>query len=104
LYLKTSIRERWKQLDRDASIAKSVWGKKATTVALIYSEQADKSFAEELQHEHLRIQLMKKMEEKENWTEVTWFVSLALEDKLNAIVDAILDESQHGCLQYLSRH
>ncbi len=92
LYLKTSLRERWKQIDRDASIAKSIWGKHATTIALIYSENAEQSYEDELQQEQLRIELHKKMVKRETWTEVTWFVSCALEDKLNRIVSGILDE------------
>jgi hypothetical protein len=65
LYLKTSLRERWKQVDRDARIARDFYGNDIATVCLTYSEGGVNGYSRDVvEVERLR----EKFREWERWS------------------------------------
>ena len=91
MYLKASLRERWKQVDRDARIAKDHWGKSTQTVCLIYAEKGAQGFCDDLNHQDKVGEHFREMEE---WAYgVDSYAALSQTAKVNALIASLVEES-----------
>jgi hypothetical protein len=92
-YLKTSLRERWKQIDRDARYAKEQWGKGATTVCLIFAEYGLEGFLADISDPKA---LNKQMHEREYWAPaVDYYIALSQRERVNALIATIAKDVSH---------
>lgn len=88
LYLKTSFRERYKQVDRDAYFAKDKWGSYTRTICLIYAENGAEGFFKDLK-EPDRVE--KKFRQMEKWSMcVDSYAALSQTAKVNALMAALV--------------
>jgi hypothetical protein len=94
IYLKTSLRERWKQVDRDARIAKDVWGNRTRTVCLIYAEKGAPGFLKDCDEQD---ELAKKFTKMEEWAYgVDTYAALSQTAKVNAIIAYLVEASRYA--------
>jgi hypothetical protein len=92
LYLKASLRERWKQVDRDARIAKDHWGKSTQTVCLIYAEKGVQGFCDDLNHQDKVGEHFREMEE---WAYgVDSYAALSQTSKVNRLIAYLIEDAQ----------
>jgi hypothetical protein len=89
-YLKTSLRERWKQVDRDARYAKERWGKGATTACLIFAEHGVSNFHDDLKNP---TSVTEHLNELEYWAPaVDYYLALSQVVRVNRLLQDILED------------
>lgn len=95
LYLKTSLRERWKQVDRDARIAKDIFGKSTMTVCLSYAESGSAGFLNDCTDEKTRQRINKKFARMEEWAYgVDVYAALSQTAKVNRLMVSLIEDAQ----------
>lgn len=94
LYLKTSLRERWKQVDRDARIAKDIFGKNTMTVCLSYAEDGAAGFVKDCTHLKTMARIHKKFALREEWAYgVDVYAALSQTTKVNRLMASLIEDA-----------
>lgn len=90
-YVKPSLRERWKHVDRDARIAKDIWGNRTRTICLAYSEDGARGFRDDLAHASAIDEKFLRMEACACGVDV--YAALSQPAKVNALIPLLLEGS-----------
>jgi hypothetical protein len=88
-YLKTSLRERGKQIDRDSAIAKDMLGRNARCIAIVFAEQGVKGYHKDCKNPD-QIRAWERSMRTQSWKVDLW-LKMSLPEQFDDIIEEICD-------------